>query len=614
MNTAKPKRKPSKLIRKSMMLFLHGARGITIFEILYKLSAYFILFPLLSNVESLVLRTSGVAYITMQNVKSVLLNPLSWIVLLLVLLLAYIFTSIEMMGLFRAIHAAASGKSLSAREIFYEGIQYSLNALRSRSLLYPLFVLLLVPASNIIASTTFTRHLSIPGFIMSWIEERPVFYLIFLAVMLGMWLLALLFMYVPSVLATQKVSFKEACAQSVGFSRKHRIVTAISLLFWRLFLLVMIGLLAVLVFAAVLLVGLWLDPAAFHVSDSLIDTILSVEVLAHACIFVWISTPVAFARLHAGYLYESERLGIPVEPFVPSPTFVHQKTVNRILLVSVLILGFFFIPPRYRLIRLTILDSNHPIMVMGHRGDSVNAPENTIPAFLSAYENGADAVELDVQMTRDGELIILHDSSLTRTTGLRANVWEVDWDDIRDLDNGSFFDPAFADTRIPLLDDVLKFARAHDNLFLNIEIKRTGHDEGIEQKVIDAILENDYADYCDITSLDYSTLETVRAINPAIRTVYTTVVGLGNVQDLDAADIFSLESVSATGDFIQSLRTLGKGVFVWTLNTEEELSAMIDLGVDAVLTDDVELARNLVNDNTGSYGLLSRITRIFSRL
>lgn len=616
MSKARPDRKSrsSKLVRKSFALFLRSARGITVFEIFYKLSAYFILFPLLSKVESLILRTSGTAYVTMQNVQSVLLNPLTWIVILLMLLMAYIFTSIEMMGIFRAIHAASCGKQLSAREIFHEGVYYTFHALRSRSLLYPPFVLLLVPATNIIAATTFTRHLGIPGFIMSWIQERPLFNLAFLAVNLGLWLLALMFMYAPSVLATQQVSFREACAQSATFSRKHRIVTAISLLFWKLILLVVVALLAIAAFGAALLIGLWLDPASFHLSESFIDTIMSVEVLAYACIFVWISTPVAFTRLHAGYLYEAERLGISVPQFVPSQPFPRQKILSRILIVCLLVLGFFFIPPRYRLIRFTVLDSTHPIMVMGHRGDSVNAPENTIPAFLSAYENGADAVELDVQMTRDGELIILHDSSLTRTTGLRANVWEVDWNDIRDLDNGSFFDPAFADTRIPRLDDVLKFAHAHDNLFLNIEIKRTGHDDGIEQKVIDAILENDYADHCDITSLDYATLETVRSINPAIRTVYTTVVGLGNVQNLDAADIFSLESVSATGDFIQSLRQLGKGVFVWTLNTEDELNAMIDLGVDAVLTDNVALARELVDVNTGSSGLLSRITRIFSRL
>jgi glycerophosphoryl diester phosphodiesterase len=101
-------------------------------------------------------------------------------------------------------------------------------------------------------------------------------------------------------------------------------------------------------------------------------------------------------------------------------------------------------------------------MIMAHRGYSAKAPENTLPAFKMCMDEGFSAAELDVQMLGDGTIIVMHDDNLKRTTGLNKNVWEVTYDEIKDLDNGAFFDKAFEGTRIPTLDEVLKLAGSGD--------------------------------------------------------------------------------------------------------------------------------------------------------
>ena len=130
-----------------------------------------------------------------------------------------------------------------------------------------------------------------------------------------------------------------------------------------------------------------------------------------------------------------------------------------------------------------------------HRGLSAHAPENTLYAFSDAIDAGANLIELDVQQTKDGVLVVMHDSSLRRTTGDKRSIWEVDYDEIADLDAGSWFDPAYANARISTLEDVLRFVGG--KVQLNIEIKPTKHNtDDLEQNVADLIAQYGYEDKC----------------------------------------------------------------------------------------------------------------------
>ena len=255
-------------------------------------------------------------------------------------------------------------------------------------------------------------------------------------------------------------------------------------------------------------------------------------------------------------------------------------------------------------------------MIMAHRGYSAKAPENTLPAFKRCMDEGVTAAELDVQMLADGTIVVMHDDNLKRTTGVNKNVWEVTYDEIKDLDNGSFFSKEFEGTKIPTLDEVLKLCGSGDNkLYLNIEIKRNGHDDGITEKVVDIILANDYLSNCDITSQDYETLEEVRSINPYVLTAYTSVVGMGELESLDAADIISIQETFATFENVERLHRAGKRVFVWTVNERETMKNLVSLNVDAILTNDPALCKTVI-DQYGSdmMNMVQRVRSAFSFL
>ena len=212
-------------------------------------------------------------------------------------------------------------------------------------------------------------------------------------------------------------------------------------------------------------------------------------------------------------------------------------------------------------------------------------------AFVGAKEYGADWVELDVQQTLDKQLVVLHDTNLKRTTGVNKNTWEATYDEIKDLDAGSFFDKSFNGERIPLLSTVIEYAKKN-NLKLNIELKPTGNEIDFEKEVIDLINKYNFKNNCVVTSQVYEVLENVKKYDNSIKTVYVMSLAYGNIIDLEYADSFSIEASSINKTLVNQIHGVGKEIYAWTVNTKENINKMININVDNIITDNITLAKN----------------------
>src|SRR5690625_1782572 len=129
-------------------------------------------------------------------------------------------------------------------------------------------------------------------------------------------------------------------------------------------------------------------------------------------------------------------------------------------------------------------------LIIAHRGASGHVQENTLAAFELTVEEGADCIKLDVHLTNDGELVVIHDDTLDLTTNGTGRVQEKTLDELKAYDAGSWFDTKFASEKIPLLQEVIDILPA--DVFLNVEIKNTptGY-QGIEQQRVDALEQHD---------------------------------------------------------------------------------------------------------------------------
>ena len=234
------------------------------------------------------------------------------------------------------------------------------------------------------------------------------------------------------------------------------------------------------------------------------------------------------------------------------------------------------------------------VLVIGHRGAEALAPENTWAAFQAGYSAGADLLEFDVQLTRDGEAIIYHDFTLKPKLGDPRWVRDVAWADLRGLDVGSWFGPAYAGERIPRFLDVLDWARGR--IPLQVDLKHgfaDPDDDRLEMLSLDLIDRSGMEGQVVISSWDRVALARIRARNPAIALSV-------NLRERVADPVARVTPTTARWvtvfwpqtdrRIVSCLQEAGLAVSLANLFTAD-YAAALRLGVDAVTATDPGAAR-----------------------
>ncbi len=586
----------------------YGSRGLIRFEVIYRLLCMLVFIPVLNYVESLLLLVNGTGNIAAYNVLDALKNPLTWIVLAVLAAGMSFFASVEQYGLISILHGAYSGQRVGAKEAFANGLDLGVHFCRPRNALLLFYFLVVYPFSQLLDNSSITRYITIPGFIREHFTKYPSVGMAAFALGVVLFYVGLRWAYVLPLMVIEDRDFMDARRKSVAYTRgREGLLLLLHVLEWVVIMGVIFVFGALALFIVLCLIALWLEPgidlAAFLSSEN--NYML---LIIGGMIFGWFTVPLIRGVILNRYYTLSKAFGEDVPLYKKEMHFRHTETLRRALIAACAVVMFFSIPTRYAQFKTILRGNTGDVLIMAHRGYSAAAPENTLPAFQAALDVGATAVELDVQMTRDGEIVVLHDDSIKRTTGVDKKIWEVTYDEIKDLDNGSFFSPEFAGTRIPTLDEALRFCKGR--LYVNIEIKRTGHDEGIEDRVVQIIRDNEFRDECDVTSQDYETLEYINARYPDILLAYTSVIGIGNVHTLEAVDILSIQETFATYDTVAAMHRAGKKVFVWTVNEEETMERLIGLGVDAILTNDPVKGHKVIAGHRGLRDVYLRIRQI----
>jgi len=238
------------------------------------------------------------------------------------------------------------------------------------------------------------------------------------------------------------------------------------------------------------------------------------------------------------------------------------------------------------------------MLTVAHRGASRYAPENTLPAFRLALDEGVPAVECDVQRTHDGRLVIIHDQTVERTTDGHGAVASMTLEALRRLDAGRWFAPAFAGTRIPLLDEVLDLVRGRALLQIEVKNAPTFYD-GIEQQALDAIRHRGMEEHVLLMSFDHHSVRTVRRLSahsPAGIIYAARLVDAPAAACAAGADALCVHWSYVTEDVVADAHAAGLGVLVWTVDDEDVFRRLRALGVDGITSNDSRMLRRLAGD------------------
>lgn len=563
------------------------------FELLHKVISAGLFLPVMILAMGLCMKSSGYGYLTRENIMSFIGHPATLLALAMLAVMFAVCILIDAGGVLFFAAKSRQGEKVYALQAFRFAL-YNVRRLLGREniLLIPVLFLVIV-VWNFNFTTRFVGCLYLPDRLgaLAGGGRYPVVY----GAVLAAELLILRLLYAFPYYTITGCSAKEAVKRSFGCGRKKPFLEPLALIAGQ-------GLMYLLNIAFVKL-GTALAEHSEAFFEALLPPYISYASIVWGVLFLFLfigwALVVPFGMAGAMALfYRRQRETAPVISFPEekkpprTPGRIILKTERLLLVLGMLSCGIFaygftngHIDVPVEEIKLT--------QVSAHRGASAQYPENTMAAFEAAAELGADWIELDVRESSDGQLFIMHDASLLRTTGVRRYAWELTWEEISRLDAGSYMGSTFAGEPIPLLSDAIEFAR-ENGVRLNIELKPRQKNPAFVRKVVELVEEAGFEHECVIACSAYWALQEVKSQNPELETVYVMSLAYGNIAQLTDADAFSVRDVNVTERLVSTVHNAGKEIYAWTVNSKSRILRMINLHVDNIITDNITLAKDCI--------------------
>ena len=579
------------LTKDTWQIIRQNWKNILLFELLYRGITTPVYMRLVSRGIRLALRAAWYSYLTPANIGNFLIQPVTLLAFAAAAFVGILILSLETAGLVTAFQGSAYYQKLTPLHILWGGLQKMKDEMEKRNWQLPLFLAaqyLLIHLPFILR--TIVRYKP-ANFIFQELKKQPVA-VTFLIILLIFGILAVIprSLTVYGCMIEQK-HFHSGVVRSWQMTHKRKWRIASLAMFWELAVILLASAVyAVSVcVAAVCVVYFSRQSLAMAVLLSAADRLeTGIIYLASMLTFVMV-----FAALSVAYYqYGNRRFHAERWDFgYPARGSINRKTM-AVVLAALLGVGLFYI---YDLVRNGSELSEELLIeteITAHRGSSVTAPENTIPAIEKAMEEMADSVEIDVQMTSDGVIVLGHDASLKRVAGVNRSIASMTFAQLEQLDVGSWFSKSYEGTRIPALSEVLELCS--QKIGLNIEIKYVGKNSELPEKTAEMIKAYGMENQCVVTSTNLPYLRRVKAVLPEVRTGYIISAAYGNFYSSEDIDFISIRSGFVTSALMQNAHEQGKAVYAWTVNSKSELERLTLLGVDGIITDRPVLAREIV--------------------
>lgn len=251
-------------------------------------------------------------------------------------------------------------------------------------------------------------------------------------------------------------------------------------------------------------------------------------------------------------------------------------------------------------------NSRKPIVV-AHRGASGYAPENTLASIKKAIAMGVDMVEIDVQLTKDKQVVLMHDLTVDRTTNGKGKVRDLQFDEIRKLDAGSWFSSEYAGEKIPTLEEVIETVKGKCKLLIEVKRVKTNKPE-IEAKIIQLIDKYNAYDWCIVQSFETEVVKNIQALDKSVEchklvTMNLSVLPLHLDSRIKTGTIYKYKTVQAINPYfkmlnkrkVDKIHSRGQKIITWTVNEKEDMKRMIEMGVDGIITNYPDRLIELLN-------------------
>lgn len=599
------------MIKKTSDLLLKDILRLSVYQVLYFLTAFFVLKPFFELLLQIAMKILGYSYITMENLTYFLRRPSTIILGIVFLFCAGLLILYEMAVLTMYFSAKIHGHRVTLFGMMFLTLKKLLRK-KGRNIiaLIPASYLLLLAFNVPLIVVLFTKS-RILRYIQNILNlgkwEIPVIALV--AALFYLLLLAGIFVIQESILDDKgmKEAFFSGKRLLKGKLGSHVLLFVI----WNGIL----SIISLFLYAIVIIISVLVIYATVKKAYVLATFYIVYE---HIKRYVGFAAFLIFTTgntVLVTFCYIRLRKSSDV-PLRKSPVWTKNirqfSRIQQVVLVALLVLVLVVDVANVKTyIQGAVKWKNSDlgnVRITAHRGASDSAPENTLPAVQKAIDETADFAEIDVQETKDHIVVLMHDPDTKRTTGEKKYIWKMTYEQVQKLDAGSWFSKKYKDTPVPTFEETLLLAKGKINL--NIEIKTNQHTPELEAHVVELIQKYRMQDQCVITSVHYDSLVKVKQADKSIKTGYITTTSIGNIDKKGVIDFYSMKSIFINKENVENLHKNGKEVHAWTVDKKNEIRRMKLLGVDNLITNKVVLAREIVNKKDGNQNMINIINYV----
>ena len=568
------------------------------FQIATKMLITLVFIPIINLLINSLMKNKGVSTLANNQLFKFIISPQGILLMLLLIIIMSSIILIEVGGLVVLSHQIYLRKEESS---YLEILKYCLFKIPRfkgvGGVLVLLNITIFTSMLRIGLSSNSINISKIPDFIMDYIYSNNLITVLYSILVLIVVVLSIRWIFSMNFIMLENNSSYEAIRNSgrlvsrnLKVFLKQFIGITLMNIFISLFLLV---LWMILVYGLIKFVGI--EPGAKRLILAFFKLFQLIIVISLSFLLLAFETQ-HYTRLYYKLYYNDiSKIIVPLKLKERSyKTFLNKlfKRKRFIFISFVIILGFLTLVTK-EIIDESV-DAKYSVDITAHRGSSKEAPENSMLAIRKAIDNKADYAEIDVQETRDGNIVLIHDSNLKRLTGVNDYIWNLDYDYIKTLDISYGTKEYSLEENIPLLKEVLELSKS--KIKLNIEIKpNNDNEETMARKVLDLIKAYNMEEEVIITSMNYDVLQKVKDIDSNIKTGYIMYAIVGDYEKLNV-DLFSVEESFVTKRLVREAHRLEKEVHVWLVNNEDGLKRLIDLGVDNIITDEDEYFLSILEE------------------
>ena len=600
-----------KKLRNNFSLLIDSSRHVWTFELAYKLVAFAVIFPIVLFTINFLMKIAGVNYLTNEYIQRAMTHPVVIFAIFLAMGIFVFYCTYEMTYLSVCFETKRTSCNASVGDIFYNSYKVFKNVFKPRHVGLSIFYFISILASNVtvwfnvLYSETNTNLIKMYIIRNHWYIKAEVifmFVIIYAIVIPGI--------YAMNICMMEGLGFREAYKKSAHMVKKHPMGTISALVVYNLVMLAIIGITYVLI-SVFLVAGVKILNMAY-LGNAIFLSALRTERLIIKCILVCVAIPLSFSAIsHMYYKYtDVDDITFEFTDIQEGPA-KRRKIIYSIVLTAAVVADAFYLIMTFNNNPFENVAIFHETKVMAHRGASTETPENTMAAFQKAIDDMADYIELDVQLTSDGEVIVMHDSNAYRTTGVDENIVNMTYKEVRRLDAGSWYSDEYKGEKVPGLREVLELAQG--KIKLNIELKPADNGEELARKTVALIEKYNMENDCVITSFSSSALSAAKSCDENIRVGYILSAAYGDYYDMKNIDFFSVNAAFLSKRTIDAIHNSGKQVYAWTVNNKDSIKNLTNKGVDGVITDNPVLARETIYSRDTSETIVNMIRYVFNQ-